>query len=401
MPKRRGKPGDAGLAALRKIRTRQPSTSQRRMVHDMAADSLKKSLMVDMTLASVLLERLIVPLLIIVGAFIFGTAGFYIIGAGHWTVFECAYMTSITLTTVGYGETLDQMGTDARVFAMVMMWAGMGVTLYAVSTLTAFIVEKDLVLLLRGRRMEKRIAAMKGHIIVCGVGRIGLNVVKELIATGHPCVVVENNPERAEQVREMFKDLPVLQGEATDEKVLRKANIETAAGLVITLNDDSHNLLVTVEARYISPSIKIVARCDENNRIDKFYRAGANYVVNPSFIGGMRMASEMIRPHVVAFLDRMLRAKQATTRVEECMVCEGSPWVGMTLKEAAIFAKTGLTPVALKKPDSDEFTYNPSPEDRLDAGTIIVTIAHPDQIVTLRQLCNSPEPLVQVPEKNV
>ena len=287
------------------------------------------------------------PALLLLVVFIFGTLGFFIIGGGRWTYFDCAYMTSITLTTVGYGEILEDFGSNGRLFAMILMWSGMGVALYAVSSITGFVVERKFSRLLRERKMEKSIAALKDHFIVCGGGHTAVNVIRELMASKRPCVSIEVRPERIDWIANQFHGHYYIQGDATEEEVLFRAGIERASGLLAVLSEDSHNLLITVQARYINPEIKIVARCHENNLVEKFYRAGANYVVNPSFIGGMRMASEIIRPHVVSFLDRMLRGNDGT-RVEEVTILEGSPWAGHSLREINIQRMTGLIPVSLR-----------------------------------------------------
>jgi len=352
------------------------------------AEQSSRVVLADFPLARALFEQLIVPALMLLATFLFGTFGFYFIGQGRWNLFDCAYMTSITLTTVGYGESLDQMGSDARLFAMVLMWLGMGVTLYAVSTITAFVVEKNLRQIIRERRMEKRIAALKGHVIVCGTGRIGINVVKELHATKRPCVVIDDNRERLQRAQEHFEGLFYLCGDATEEEILAKAGIEKASGLVAVVKDDSHNLLITVQARYINPNIKIVVRCNENSLADKFYRAGANYVVNPGLIGGMRMASEMLRPHVVTFLDRMLRGQDRSIRVEEVTVREASPWVGLTFRQADMHRQTGLVAIAIQRPGQEDFIYNPPPDEGLDVGTVIIVIGNPAQIAKLREICS-------------
>ena len=353
----------------------------------MVDSPLSRVLVAEMGLAKETLKRLVVPVLLVVGTFLFGTVGFVIIGEGKWSLFDCAYMTSVTLTTVGYGEMLDQMGHDARFFAMIVMWVGMGVTLYAVSTITAFVVEQDLSRLLKERRMEKKIAALRGHIIVCGVGKTGFNVVKELHTTRHPCVLIDENKDRLIRAQQSFKDLFFLCGDATEEEILNRAGIEHAAGIVAALNDDSHNLLITVQARFVNPNIKIVARCDQSNLTDKFYRAGANYIVNPALIGGMRMASEMIRPNVVSFLDRMLRGHDNTVRVEEVTVSERSQWVGLSLSECNFHKHTGLWVIALKHPENEDFAYNPAPSERLQAGTVIIAIGNPGQLSKARQYC--------------
>lgn len=340
------------------------------------------------SLAKSFLEQLVVPALLVIIAFIFGTLGFVIIGGGRWSLFDCAYMTSITLTTVGYGEVLEEMGTNGRFFAMVLMWSGMGVTLYAVSTITGFVVDQNFSKIFRERKMEKRIAALKNHFIVCGGGRTGCNVVKELITSKRPCVAIEIKPERLEWMRNQFDDQHFILGDATEEEVLRRAGIERAAGILAALGEDSHNLLITVQARYVNPAIKIVARCQENNLADKFFRAGANYVVNPAFIGGLRMASEMVRPHVVSFLDRMLRGKDQTVRVEEVTVCEGSPWAGLSLHDIGIQEETGLIPISLKHPEDTDFTYNPSRSEVVKPGTVLIVIGNPEQISHLKTFCS-------------
>jgi voltage-gated potassium channel len=355
----------------------------------MGSSRTSKLLVADLALMRALLQRLIVPTLLALATFLFGAFGFYAIGKGRWSLFDCAYMTSITLTTVGYGEVLEELGPEGRFFAMVLMWSGMGVTLYAVSTITAFFVETDLWKILRERRMEKRIAALSGHIIVCGAGKTGINVIKEIYTTRRPCVVIEGDRERLQQLQEDYGDLFCLCGDATDEGVLEKAGIQNAAGLIATLSDDSHNLLITVQARYINPNITIVSRCEENSLADKFYRAGSNYVVNPAFIGGMRMASQMIRPHVVSFLDRMLRSKDLSIRVEEVVLDESSSWVGRNLGEIDVYRQTGLIPIALKQPDQEEYHYNPSPQESLRSRTVLIVIGNPDQISRLRAFCHA------------
>ncbi len=334
-----------------------------------------------------LMDRLIWPLLLVAAVFIAGTIGFLIIGRGQWSILECAYMTSITLTTVGYGEVLAGMGAGARMFSMILMWTGMGVVLYAVSTVTAFIVEKNLSRIIRERRMDKRIESLKGHIIVCGLGPTGLNVLSELVTTGRQAVAVDHDRDRVDLAADRFGDVPVITGDASQEEVLKRAGVERAFGIIALLPEDSQNMLITVQARYVNPAIRIVARCTTDGLIDKFYRAGADYVVNPAFIGGMRMASVLIRPHVVTFLDRMLRGNDPTVRVEEIAVEDGSPLVGRTLAQTELRAKTGLWPIAVSPAGGEDFSYNPSPEETIEAGTIMIVIGNPAQIEALRKLC--------------
>jgi voltage-gated potassium channel len=354
----------------------------------MAAFKSSSFVIIDRALVREVLSRLLMPALLIFGAFVFGTIGFLIIGGGRWSLLDCSYMTSLTLTTVGYGEVLENMGSDGRFFAMVLMWSGVGVTLYAISTITAFLVEKDLWQILRERKMEKHITALKGHVIVCGFGKTGSNALRELYAVKHPCVLIDINQEQIHRALQHFSDIFYICGDATEEDVLKRAGVENANGLIAVLSDDSHNLLIALQTRYLNASIKIVARCNENELVEKFYRAGIDYVVNPAHIGGMRMASELIRPNVVSFLDRMLRGQGEAIRVEEVIVQGDSPWIGLSLKEIDFYGRTGLLPIALKQPDQPDFSYNPSPDERINDGTVIITIGSPEQISILRNLCS-------------
>jgi voltage-gated potassium channel len=340
-------------------------------------------------LAAQLLARLVWPLILVGVVFVAGSAGFFALGQGKWPLFDCVYMVAITLTTVGYGEVLENMSTGARVLAMALMFVGMGVVLYAVSAVTAFIVEKNLSKILRERRMNKQLAALTGHIIVCGLGQTGLQVLRELTATRHTAVGIDLDPARVERAKELFPETPFLQGDASQEETLRRAGVEQAMGLMALLPEDSLNMLITVEARFIDKDIRIVARASTNQIIDKFYRAGADYVVNPAFIGGMRMASMLIRPNVVTFLDRMLRGQGPSIRVEEVAVAPGSPLDGASLEEAQVYDKTGLRVVALRHPGQEEFVYNPADSERIPAGSVLIVIADPDRAEVLRRLCRA------------
>jgi voltage-gated potassium channel len=334
-----------------------------------------------------LYRHLRVPLTLLGLVFCAGTLGFWLLGQGNWSLLDCAYMTSITLTTVGYGEILEPFGARERLFTMGLMWSGMGVTLYALSTVTAFLVEERLSNLVRERKMEMLISGLKGHLIVCGAGRVGRHVIAEMVANQYPLVVIEDRAESAAWLKDNHPAVPTVRGDATDEGVLKTAGLELAHGLVAALPEDSQNMLITVQARFINPDIKIGTRCHNNNLVDKFYRAGANYVVNTDFIGGMRIASEMIRPQVVSFLDRMLRGQDPTVRVAEVTVREGSQLANQNLEQSLIYQRSGLLAVALKNADREEFVYNPSSQEKLRVGTVLIVIGNPGQIASLEALC--------------
>jgi voltage-gated potassium channel len=336
-----------------------------------------------------LFRHLRVPLSLLALVFCAGTLGYWLLGQGAWSLLNCAYMTSITLTTVGYGEILEPFGARERLFTMGLMWSGMGVTLYALSAITAFLVEERLSNLVRERKMEMHISGLKNHLIVCGAGRVGRHVIAEMVANQHPLVVIDDRADCAAWLKENHPALPMLRGDATDEAVLKSAGLERARGLVAALPEDSQNMLITVQARFINPDIKIGTRCHNNNLVDKFYRAGANYVVNTDFIGGLRIASEMIRPQVVNFLDRMLRGQGPTVRVAEVTVGPGSKLANQTLGQARLQERTGLVAVAVKHPDRDDFVYNPSPRETLRAGAVLIVIGDPGQVASLEAICQA------------
>lgn len=344
----------------------------------------RKSLLVE--IGGDLIRRLSYPAVAVLIVSLIGTLGYFIAGHGARSLLDSAYMTSITLTTVGYGE-IFEFGQGGRAFTLLLMWGGWGVMVYAAATVTAFFVEKNPAHLIRERLMEQHIEDLKDHYIICGGGETAVHILRELVSTKRPCVVVESEAERISRLREHFGDLLVLHGDPTDEAVLLRAGLTRAAGIFAALGDDGPNMLVTVLANFNNADLKIVSECRDNSLTSKFYRAGADYVVNPMFIGGMRMVSEMVRPQVVTFLDRMLR-DQTAHRVEQVMVGEQSAVAGKKLAEAALREHSGLTPIALERPDGT-VVFNPGPEDVLTPGIAIIVIGDPDQMARLRAYCSS------------
>lgn len=246
-----------------------------------------------------------------------GTLGFLHFGVAGTDPFDAFYMTAITITTVGYGEVVDLTHTDAgRLFAAFVSFAGFGTLTFIFSSLTVFFLETDLNEALRRRRMEKAILKLKDHYIVCGFGRVGRNVATELIASERRFVAIEPDANMLGVFLERQPGLLYIQGDASNDDLLLRADIADAQGVFAVTGDDSLNLMICLTARQLNPAVRIVARCHEMRN------AGADVVVSPDFTGGMRIASSMIRPHVVSFLDEMLRS-ELNTRIEEVSVPEG------------------------------------------------------------------------------
>ncbi len=314
--------------------------------------------------------------------YLVGTAGYMALEG--WDFTDASYMTVITLATVGYGET-HPLGPHGRWFTMGLILGGMGVLIYGVTSLTAFVVEGDLRDLLRRTRMDKHIEKLSGHFVLCGAGRVGRNIAGELCRLGYDVVVVDRNPDHLTQLEALPERPLFLQGDATDDHTLEQAGVRRAAGFVAALATDSDNLYVVLSVRQMNPDIRIIARVNEEEVAPKMARAGADKTVCPSHIGGLRMASELIRPAVVDFLDTMLREREGRLRVEEAPVRAGAALDGVTLAQAQIPRKTGCVVVALRRPEGD-FAFNPQADARLSAGDVLIAIGEVEQVRTLKAL---------------
>ena len=334
-------------------------------------------------------KRIFQSLGIFVLVFLIGVTGFKLIGGSQWSWLDSLYMTVITLSTVGYGETVDLGGNPgARIFAIVFIILCLGTIAFAVSSITSFIVEGELKNILGRRRMQKRIARLKDHFIVCGTGETALTIIGELVEIRHKFVVVDSSPERIEKLAENEKIL-FVQGDPADDEVLIEAGIERARGILLSLPTDEINLFVSITARSLNPSIRIVTKGIELQTHKKMRKAGSNAVISPSYIGGMRMVSEMVRPHVVSFLDMMLREREASVRFEEVPVADESRLGGKTLAESKIKENTGLLVAAIRRGASGRFEYNPTGDALINPGDTLIAIADPEQRMALEKLAGA------------
>jgi voltage-gated potassium channel len=321
-------------------------------------------------------------------------AGYRFLGGPSVTLLDALYMAIVTLSSVGYTEVVDTSHNPwLRVFNIFVIVFGVMIMLYVFSVVTAFLVEGEITNIFWRRKMLKRISELKNHYIVCGLGDTGRHAVDELERTNSPYVVVDNHEENIKRIVEhengLHREMLYVIGDATDADLLDSLGIDRAKGLITTLASDKENLIITVLARQKNPNLRIVARCIDQKFSDRLVKAGADSTVSPNQIGGMRIASEVLRPHVVGFLDLMLKDKSRTLRIEEIDVPQNSSWIGKSLADLNLRGEYDLLPLALKDAFHDGeqhgFWVNPPEKVTCSAGMVIIVLGNMKDIHAARQ----------------
>ncbi len=303
---------------------------------------------------------------------VIGTIGYRIIGGPQYTWTDCFYMTFITVATIGFGEIIDlSHSPGGRILTVLVGFVGIGVSTYLLSALTAYLLEGKINETLWRRKMEKDIHRLENHYIVCGVGRVGRNVANELAATRRTHVVIDEDIHSINLYLEKHPDQLYIHADACDDEILQRAHIETASGVFAVTGDDNKNLVISLTAKQLNPAARVVARCHEVRNIPKIRKAGADVIVSPDFTGGLRIVSAMLRPHVVTFLDEMLKSEE-NLRVEEIVVPSGFP--EKPLGELNVKGRDHII-VALR--EQNNWVFNPDSSHLLRAGTVLVIMATP------------------------
>jgi len=324
-------------------------------------------------------QRIVISIIAIIGVIIFGTIGYTIIE--EWDIFDSLYMTIITLTTVGYQE-VHSLTRAGRVFTTILILTGVGVMFYALGVGARVILEGELREVLGRKRLSKVIEGMRDHYIICGYGRMGKIICKEMIQNGVPFVVIENSPE---VVSNMDSDILVVQGDATQDRILKDAGIERAKGLISVLSSDSDNLYVVLSARGLNPALRIVARASEEGSDKKLLRAGADEVVSPYYIGGLRIAHTVLKPAVVDFIEFATRSGNLELQIEEIRVREDSEIIGKSLDECGIRRELGIIIVAIKRA-SGEMVFNPTSTSLIKKGDTLIAMGQTNNLRELERL---------------
>jgi len=333
------------------------------------------------------LRRVAVALSLVATVVLLGSFGLWLIGDRAYSFFDTVYFAVISVSTVGYAELpgMDQ-HLGLRVVTMATIVTGVCAMAVFQSTVTAMLIEGVLVKAYRRIRMQKTIDALSSHFILAGCGKTGRHVVAEMVVVRHAFVIVDSDVAALERLNDEFQgQLLYVVGDATEDHTLIQAGIKRAAGLVSALSDDRDNLFVTVSARSLNPEARIVSKVLEAENEGKILRAGADSTVSPNRIGGLRLASELVRPKVTQFLDQMMRLTERNLRFDEIEVPQNSVYTHKTLAQVPIRQKTNLLVVALHEP-SGEFIYNPSPDQALEPGIRLIVIGEPDDVQKLRKL---------------
>jgi len=302
-------------------------------------------------------------LLVITG----GTIGYVVIEG--MTPFDALYMTTITVTTIGFREVFP-LSTAGRIFTMLLAFAGVGVILLIASEFARAMLETDLRRVLGIRRELKLMKRLKNHIIVCGHGRMGQAVVEVLQQRGLKFVVVDIDPDHCRELEDQGKH--VVRGDATDEKVLASTNIVQAKTIITCLADDAHNVYTILIARQLNPEITVIARAVENGAEERLQLAGADRVLNPYKIGGMRLALTAIKPTVTDFIDESLLGSSVELELAEIVIDPSSELAGKTLAGAEVRKRFGIIVVALKR--GDRAIFNPDAQERIEGGDVLVAL---------------------------
>ncbi|MCU1266891.1 MAG: hypothetical protein JWM21_3209 [Acidobacteria bacterium] len=308
-----------------------------------------------------------------------GTVSFHLLEG--WSLLDSLYVTVQTVTTVGYGDVTPRT-LAGRVFATGFMVVGVGVVLYALSNAVQSIVQSEMVAAFGQRRRSRKMSKHRDHFIICGAGRVGSHLIRDLRRAGETFVVLERDPDKVADLAS--QGFPVLVRDATLEESLREAGLLHARGLAACLPDDADNVYVVLTARDLNPKLHIVARAAEEQAETKLLRAGANRVVAPTIIGGHRMAVALTKPAVGDFIDS-ITASQLDLTFEQIEVEPPSTLVGRKLRDSGIRPELDIVIVAIRRSDS-QMLFNPSGDKSIESGDMLIAIGHPDSLSKLKAL---------------
>lgn len=324
-------------------------------------------------------RKLLLPLLIFLVLLLSGILGYMLLEG--WGVLDSLYMTIITLSTVGYGEVHD-VGPGGRIFTVLLIIFGVSIITYIISLVVETLVAGEIRSVLGRRKVDKKIKSLRDHYIICGYGRIGSIICRELTSRSIPLVVIE----RDEQVREQLEQdgILYLEGDATHEETLLEAGVEHAKGLVSVVSSDAENVYICLTARGLHPQLYILTRAEDEVSERKLLRAGANKVILPYILGGRRMVQAIVRPTVSDFLESAVHDESTELNIEEVAVGENSSLMDLTLVESGIRQKMDIIVIGIKQRDGT-MIFNPSSQAKIQSGDTLIAMGRNKDLETLRK----------------
>jgi voltage-gated potassium channel len=322
------------------------------------------------------LAVLAVPVVLVFG----GAAGYRLIEG--WTWLDGFYMTVTTLSTVGFGE-VHALSAAGRLFTMLLIMGGVFTLFYSATEIIRSVVTGEIQGIFGRQRMERMLAELEDHIIVCGYGRMGRLVARQFSAAGLKFVVLDRQPGLLASFQ-----LPhgiALEGDATHDEVLKRAGVSRARALLTLAASDADNLYITMSARLLNEKLLIVARSDDDRAEQKLLRAGASRVILPYVIGGHRVAQAVLRPTVMDFIELATRSEHLELQIDETEVQAGSALAGKSVRDSGIRQGLGIIVVAIKKP-AGKMLFNPDSELAIEPGDLLITLGHRQQLDKLEQM---------------
>jgi len=327
-----------------------------------------------------LLKRTIILLCLVISLILSGVL-LYVIVEG-FTPLDALWLTIVSLTTVGYGDVVPQT-VAGRLLTLLLIMGGVSFLTYVLGTIVGIFVEGKLTDIVGRQRMEKKINTLNNHIIVCGAGRIGKQVIQRLIKENVPFVVIDLSEERLMALTEE-NDVYVVRGNATEDETLLRAGIHRATGLVATLPEDSENVFVTLTAKGMNSQIRVVARANQDSSVQKLQRAGAEKVISPAVIGGRRMAISILKPASVEFIETLMYESGLEFEIEELSIDHNSDLDGRSLRDSRIKQESGAMVIAIKR--NQEIIHNPTPGTIINGGDLLIALGTRNQLKLLERL---------------
>ena len=315
----------------------------------------------------------------VLAIFVAGTIGYAAFGL---SLVDAMYMTVTTVTTVGYRELNGpDLSNAEKVFTMAIIVTGVSTVLYTFTLSVQVIVEGQLREFVGRRRMDRKISEMRGHVIICGWGRVGKAAAGDIIHAGRSVVVIDMIGDRLADL-----PMPTIVGDATLDSTLRAAGVEHATALIAALEGDAENLFVTLSSKAINPDLFIVARARQEESVNKLSRAGANRVVNPQELGAARMASFVVQPNVAEFVDVVMHERSMDFRMQEIEIPEGSQLAGTSLRDANLRQLAGVLVLAMRR-DDGAFNTNPDPDTIIKPHHVIIAVGTDEALQLLVEVC--------------